>query len=192
MIRLDLVVGPNGAGKTTFVTRVLISTLPPGTPFVNADFIAALRWPENPEAAARQASDAASAARLALIAARRSFVAETVFSHPSKLDLIRDADDAGYSVFLHVLMVGEQTSVHRVAQRVASGGHSVPEIKIRERHRRLWDLVARAGPIVQATSFWDNSYSDRPRTVATFADGILVGNAEWPDWSSPALRALTP
>ena len=46
-MRLDLVVGPNGAGKTTFVELVL-APLRPGVTFVNADVIAAARWPDDP------------------------------------------------------------------------------------------------------------------------------------------------
>lgn len=190
MIRLDLVVGPNGAGKSTFVREFLAPSLPPVTAFVNADLIAARRWPANPEAAARQASEAASAARGALIEARQPFIAETVFSHPSKLDLIRKASGSGYSVFLHVLMVGEETAVHRVAARVAAGGHSVPEDKIRQRYRRLWALVAAAVPVVQSATFWDNSRSDHPSMVATFTEGFLFGVADWPGWAPPALLAL--
>jgi len=48
-VRLDLVVGPNG-GKSTFVELVL-APLRPGVTFVNADVIAAARWPEDPAGA---------------------------------------------------------------------------------------------------------------------------------------------
>lgn len=45
--------------------------------------------------------------RAKLIEASRSFIAETVFSHPSKLDLIRTANDAGYVVAAHVMLIPE-------------------------------------------------------------------------------------
>ena len=41
-------------------------------------------------------------------------------------------------------MIPEDRAVKRVKHRVRSGGHDVPEDKIRERHRRLWALVADA------------------------------------------------
>ena len=44
MSRLDLLVGPNGAGKTTFFERIIAPDRP-GLPFVNADRIAAARFP---------------------------------------------------------------------------------------------------------------------------------------------------
>ena len=49
-MRLDLVVGPNGAGKSTFVELVLAPNRPNVT-FVNADVIAAQRWPQDPAGA---------------------------------------------------------------------------------------------------------------------------------------------
>lgn len=75
--------------------------------------------------------------REAAIAKRRSFAAETVFSHPSKLDLIRKSKAAGYIVTLHVVMIPEALGVQRVAERAAQGGHSVPAAKVRSCFHRL-------------------------------------------------------
>ncbi len=43
--------------------------------------------------------------------ASQPFIAETVFSHPSKLDLIDHAYAAGFTVFLHVMLVPEDLAV---------------------------------------------------------------------------------
>ena len=106
MSRLDLIVGPNGAGKTTFAEEILAEQLP-GIPFVNPDLIAIERWPEDPTGHAYEAAQIAERTRTALIERARQFIAETVFSHPSKLELIEQAQTAGYFVALHVLMVPE-------------------------------------------------------------------------------------
>lgn len=136
MLRLDLVVGPDGAGKSTFVRSTLSWALPPGVPLVNADEIAAERWPESQAEHAYDAARFAAATRAALIEARQPFIAETVFSHPSKLDLIDAAQAAGYSVRLHVVLVPVELSVQRVAHRLEAGGHAVPAAKVRHRHAR--------------------------------------------------------
>jgi predicted ABC-type ATPase len=188
MLRLDLVVGPNGAGKTTFVRKTLIPVLPPGVVFVNADEIARQRWPEDPEGNSYEAAQVAEATRTALIEAGQAFIAETVFSHPSKLELIDAAHAAGYTVFLHVLLVPEDLSVARVAYRVAAGGHSVPEEKIRQRHRRLWRLVAVAMARADAATVYDNSSNEGPRIVAQVAGGVAVGVVSWPAWASVQLQ----
>ena len=186
MSRLDLVIGPNGAGKSTFVARILAEQLP-GSPFVNADEIARQRWPDDPERHAYEAARVAEATRSALIERGVQFIAETVFSHPSKLALIDQARAAGYFVALHALMVPEDVAVARVACRVAHGGHSVPETKIRERYSRLWALVAGAAATAQAVDFWDNSTLDGPELVAELADAQLLGPPKWPPWAPDVL-----
>src|ERR1700730_5191763 len=140
MNRLDLVVGPNGAGKSTFIAFTL-SPLLPGRLVVNADEIARKRWPEDPASHAYDAARVAADTRARLIELGQSLIAETVFSHPSKLDLIRTARGAGFTVVVHALLVPEDLAVERVRYRVRAGGHDVPETKIRQRYRRLWALV---------------------------------------------------
>jgi predicted ABC-type ATPase len=186
--RLDLVVGPNGAGKTTFVALALTPELPDPI-FVNADEIAAQRWPDDPVGHSYEAARIAEATRARLFQEGHSFIAETVFSHPSKLALIDDAHAAGYQVSVHVVMVPEDLSVARVAARVAAGGHDVPEVKIRERWRRLWANVVAAAEVSDETVFWDNSTHDGPAEVAVVRLGTLVGAARWPKWAPDELVA---
>lgn len=185
---LYLIAGPNGAGKTTLVTRVIA----PAThlPFINADVIAAQRWPAAQAEHAYQASDVAAEQRRELIAAGRSFIAETVFSHPSKLALIRDARAVGYHVHLHVVLVPEDLSVARVSDRVRRGGHVVPEEKIRARYARLWPLIVQARALVERTYVYDNGRAATPlRLIATYEYGLLVGSADWPVWTPADLRS---
>lgn len=186
---LHLIGGPNGSGKSTFVARVLRPWLTAGLPFVNANIIAAERWPNAQAAHAYEASALAAEARERLIGRRSSFITETVFSHVSKLHLISSAQAAGYQVRLHIILVPEDVSVGRVAHRVALGGHDVPEHKIRERHRRLWPLVAAARGLADVTVVYDNSTAAEPyRLVATYDRGSLVDETWWPAWAPAEIR----
>ncbi len=185
MSRLDLVVGPNGAGKSTFV-RLTLAPLRPGVPFVNADVIAAERWPDDQLTQAYEAAAIADRIRATLIGQGQPFIAETVFSHPSKLDLIDRASAAGYDVRLHVIMVPPDLSVARVAHRVQAGGHDVPEDKIRDRHDRLWALVARATRRVPRATFYAN-HRTGPDLVAVFHNGRPASATRWPAWTHPDL-----
>ncbi|HSP38817.1 MAG TPA: AAA family ATPase [Frankiaceae bacterium] len=187
-MRLDLVVGPNGAGKSTFVELVL-GPRRPTVPFVNADVIAAQRWPADPQAHAYEAAQIAARTRTLLLDRREPFMAETVFSHPSKLELVDAATTAGFTVALHVLLVPEELSVLRVAYRVAAGGHAVPEDKIRGRYQRLWPLVTEAIDRCDSARVWDNSRREGPDEVAQFASGIPVGPCRWPSWTPAALAS---
>ena len=184
---LHLLAGPNGAGKTTFYEEIVY----PATrlPFINADLIARELWPGDPGSHAYEAAAEAAARRQAEIDARRSFVTETVFSHPSKLDLLRAAGAAGYRSYLHVVLIPEDLAVARVAVRVETGGHDVPEEKIRSRFRRLWNLVRQAVDLADESEVLDNARAGTPfRRVARYHRGELVGPAEWPPWTPPELR----
>lgn len=186
---LHLIVGPNGAGKTTYYEEVL----GPATylPFINADALALALWPEDPLGRGYEAARLAATERDRRIARRSSFVAETVFSHPSKLDLCRTAVEAGYLLSLHVVLIPEELAVARVEERVRDGGHDVPVDKIRQRFGRLWRLVRQAIDLSDETEVLDNSRAATPfRRVAHFQKGTLLA-ADWPPWTPPELRART-
>jgi predicted ABC-type ATPase len=189
--RLDLVVGPNGAGKSTFIELTLAPLLP-GSAFVNADEIAKQRWPHDPAAHSYEAARVAGDTRARLIQLGHPLIAETVFSHPSKLDLIADAQAANYTVVLHALLIPEDLAVERVRHRVQAGGHAVPETKIRERHRRLWPLVAEAILRCDTATVYDGSRLRGPRIVAQMSGGLSVGAPHWPVWAPLPLVSRWP
>jgi len=185
---LHAIAGPNGAGKTTFYEFVLgpVTRLH----LVNADFIAGARWSDAAAAHAYEAAALAAEERAQRIAQRRSFVAETVFSHESKLDLLREARGAGFHVTLHVVLIPEELAVARVVERVANGGHYVPEEKIRARFGRLWHLLRAAIATADEVYVYDNTTTADPfRLVASFINGHPVDDPVWPSWTPTALRA---
>jgi predicted ABC-type ATPase len=187
---LHLLAGPNGAGKSTLFQAVI----GPATQleFVNADVIAAERWPGDPATHAYDAAQVAAVRRSELIERHTSFVTETVFSHDSKLELVRAATAARYLVTLHVVLVTEDLAVARVAHRVDGGGHDVPEAKVRERYRRLWPLVAQAIDLADSAVVYDNTNASRPfRVVAAFERGIAISEPDWPRWTPADLREIT-
>lgn len=90
---------------------------------------------------------------------------ETVPSDPhgAKLGLLRDAKGAGYRVaFLFIGIEGPELSSARVAQRVALGGHDVPDEKIVARLPRTLANAAAALRIADAAWMFDNADADPP------------------------------
>ena len=173
--------GPNGAGKTTLYERVLARHIT--LEFVNADRIAQERWPGHELEHGYDAARLAAERRAQLLDARESFLTETVFSHESKLHLMRDAAARGYLVSLHVIVIPEALAVARVANRVETGGHDVPEDKVRARYRRLWGHVREAIAIADETTVYDNSSARTPlRPIAHYRLGEPIGIITWPDW----------
>lgn len=184
-----MIAGPNGAGKTTLYERV-IRPARPGLPFVNADRIARERFPGEELTRAYEAAEIADRTRKALIDARVDFCAETVFSHASKVDLVRTAAAAGYDVVLHAVLIPLSLSEPRVAERVAAGGHDVPGEKLAGRYNRLWPLVAEATPHCHRAVFWNNAPDNGPFEVASYRYGVPDYPPRWPDWTPEPLLEL--
>lgn len=185
---LHVIAGPNGAGKSTFVARVLA---PSALVFINADDIAAARWPDAPAEHAYEAARAADERREQLLQDGRSFVTETVFSHESKIDLVSRASRVGYIVVLHIIMIPEDLAVARVDDRVSNGGHAVPEGKIRARHHRLWGNLVAAIRVAAQVHVYDNTSASQPfEPVAQFREGKLVQRPSWPTWTPQEMRNI--
>ncbi|MCW2787531.1 MAG: ATPase [Marmoricola sp.] len=185
---LHLLAGSNGSGKSTFAEVLIKRT---HLPFVNADLIAADLWPGDRDEQSRRAGEVsvlAAGERERLLDERRSFITETVFSHESKVALVRQALARGYVVQLYAMLLPEDLAVERVADRAMAGGHLVPEEKIRSRYQRLWGLIAQARALADRAEFYDNSSLDRPfRRVAVFESGHEIGSPDWPSWTPAAL-----
>lgn len=131
--KLIVLAGPNGAGKSSlYFTQ--IAPRHPALPFINADLLASRHWPGREMQYAYQAAELAAQERELLLGDGRSFATETVFSHPSKLELIARAQEQGYAVWLMIVYVPLELSLRRVAYRARHGGHAVPEQKMRERY----------------------------------------------------------
>jgi predicted ABC-type ATPase len=179
---LHLLAGPNGSGKTTFHEQVLGPVT--GLPFINADVIARELWPNARRDRSYEAAQLAGQRRDEMIAQGRSFIAETVFSHPSKVELIRQARSAGFLVVVHIILVPLALSIRRVEARVRHGGHNVPVEKQRQRFARIWPLAAEAMRLANEAFAYDNSSAKEPyRIAAHFENGQQIGDTVWPAWA---------
>jgi predicted ABC-type ATPase len=181
---LVVLAGPNGAGKSTFFKHYLRAE---GLPFVNADLIAAELGAGDPLAIATAATRLANRYREELLEQKTSFVFETVFSDPvgDKVEFLRRAQNAGYRVVLVFIGLDSATvSKARVIERVAKGGHDVPDDKLRSRFPRSLTNLSKALETVDLAMLFDNSEVDQPfRHVATFERGELVAVTELqPGW----------
>src|SRR3989344_1361848 len=119
-----LLAGPNGAGKSTLY-RALVreGILGPPLEFVNADLYeqAHLQHIADPEARSEAARQWADDRRATLLREGTDFASETVFSHPSKLELIEEAQRCGYTVALYIVALDDPAwLLARVAQRLGA------------------------------------------------------------------------
>ena len=89
---------------------------------------------------------------------RISFSFETVFSHPAKIDILRRAQAAGFKTYMYFVATENPViNVNRIKERVALGGHDVPEEKTWSRYLRCMEQVRYALPYLNRAYFFDNS-----------------------------------
>lgn len=103
-------------------------------------------------------ADIAAFLRLKLIEIGENFSFETVFSHESKIDIIKEANKEGYRVYLYYANTEDvEININRVKLRVSKGGHDVPEEAIVNRYNRSIDVISKAIPLCYRTFLFDNS-----------------------------------
>lgn len=129
------------------------------------------------EADERLAQIIADFLRKMLLAKKRKFSFETVFSHPSKLDIMKQAAKAGYKVYLYFVSTeSPDINKKRVATRVQKNGHDVPVDKIESRYFRSLEQLYDAAQISYQVYFFDNT-GIQPKLFAHFKQ--IDGNKEW-------------
>jgi len=171
--RLLVFAGPNGSGKTTATHGTAIVGV-----YVNADDIK-----REASCSDLEAAQEAECLRESLLQARADFTFETVLSTSRNLDLIRRAKAAGYEITsVFVLTASASVNVARVQARVATGGHGVPEDKIRSRYgRSLANLPTLIG-LSDTAIVVDNTGDDPAPIFERDAAGWVVEpTLDWPE-----------
>ena len=131
---LYIISGCNGAGKTTASYTVLPEILD-CREFVNADEIARGLSPFNSESMAIEAGRLMLKRIEELLEKEETFSIETTLATKSYINLVRRAQAKGYSVkVLFFWLNSPELALQRVAERVAKGGHNIPEPVIRRRY----------------------------------------------------------
>lgn len=96
--------------------------------------------------------------RLEFLRLKISFTFETVMSHISKVEFLKEAQAQGFKTYLYfVSTVDPEINIARVKYRVSTGGHPVPEQKIRDRYFRSMDLLMQAVEVTDRAFLFDNS-----------------------------------
>jgi len=153
-----ILAGPNGAGKSTAAPALLEGTLAVNE-FVNADVIAHNISSGDPDSAAIAAGRVMLARLRELAGQRVSFAFETTLASRTFAPWLRDLRASGYDVQLVFLWLpSADFAVERVADRVRSRGHNVPEQTVRRRYltgqRNFFSLYE---PIASAWRLYDGS-----------------------------------
>lgn len=188
---LYVVAGPNGSGKSTLI-QALHSRL--ALPVIDPDALALELRPQAREQAAISAARLALRQQQAFLARRTGFILETTLSGNHILHLMDQARQRGFSI--HMVFVCVDTvegNIARITERVARGGHYVPDGDVRRRYERSLPNLPAALALADDAQIFDNSTVQGPREVATWRAGAIVGCAgDLPTWVTTALAALLP
>ena len=102
------------------------------------------------------------------------------------------ARTAGYRIELHYVCVNApELAIDRIRNRVALGGHDVPERDVKRRYARSLARLPAAIARSDEARLYDNSDPDMPhREVAIFTAELRWTAEQLPDWASAALSRL--
>jgi predicted ABC-type ATPase len=156
--------GPNGAGKSTAAEVVL----PSGIAFLNADEVAKSLPGYRSSSADYEAGRIVLGRMQEMEGKRESFAVETTLASRSLASRVRRLRVEGHLFrLIYTWSASAEFSVQRVAQRVRSGGHDIPEEVIRRRYqaslRNLFDLYL---PLADRWDIHDNTGRGGPRLIA--------------------------
>jgi predicted ABC-type ATPase len=128
--------GPNGAGKSTVAPALLRDTLSIHQ-FVNADLIAAGLSPFASNTVALRSGEIMLRRIHELAGRGQSFAFETTLAARTYVPFLGQLHNTGYLVHLvYIWLESPELAIQRVRDRVARGGHNVPEEVIRRRYTR--------------------------------------------------------
>jgi predicted ABC-type ATPase len=173
--------GINGAGKTTASQCVLRDALKIPV-FTNADAIARGLNAFDPESEAMKAGRVMLEHMRAMAAARGSFAFETTLAARTYARWLGELKREGYAVHLfYYWLESADMAISRVADRVKSGGHFVPDDTIRRRYSRsVRNFLELYRPLVTTWQVFDNSRGGS-RLIA-FNNGYFDTVIDDPRW----------
>lgn len=173
-MRVYVIAGPNGAGKTTFA-REFLPSYGDCKNFVNADLIAQGIAPFSPETVAVRAGRLMLSEIRSLMGKKESFAFETTLSGKSYEVLLQRLKAQGYEITIFFLWIESvDLSLSRVRERVARGGHDVPEPVVRRRFdRSIRNFLTRYRQLADLWVLFDNSGMS-PEIIAGGGEHILI------------------
>jgi predicted ABC-type ATPase len=133
--------------------------------------------PANPSAAAVAAGRQALELTEEYLNAKVSFAVETTLAGRRIVTLMRAAKERGYEVNLaFVALNSPEKNISRIRERVARGGHFIPDLDVRRRYARSFGNLPEALRLADLALLFDNS-GDDARPVMIAQGGKIVWQA---------------
>lgn len=156
--QIHIIAGPNGAGKSSLARVTLLPGFLSSNEFINADEIAKILNPEDPERTALQAGKLMLNRIDFLVNEGRDFAIETTLSAKTYLNFIPKAQKKGYKINLIFLRLENvELAKKRVLTRVSKGGHNIDPEVIERRFQRGLDNLKDYLKIVDTATIYESS-----------------------------------
>jgi len=190
--------GTNGAGKSSIAGAMLRES---GGDYFNPDEVARALRERDPALSAGQSNAAAWTLGVRqldrAIRAGEDYFFETTLGGNTVPARLRQALEAGHEVRVwYVALASPELHIARVAARVKSGGHDIPEESIRRRYDDSRRNLVALLPRLTELQVYDNSHeappeqgeAPRPELVLHWRDGACIGPDDLratPTWARP-------
>jgi len=174
MPRLYILSGCNGAGKTT-ASYTMLPEILDCREFVNSDEFAKSLSPFDPSTASVSASRFMLMRIQFLLEQGTNFSIETTLATRSLVSIIKQARELGYTITIFYLWIqSPEIAIARVRDRVAHGGHNIPDDVLRRRyHMGIKYLFSTYMPLCDKWVLVDNTKSPFS-VIAEGSSGRLV------------------
>ncbi|MDQ3087387.1 MAG: zeta toxin family protein [Acidobacteriota bacterium] len=165
--KIIVIAGCNGAGKSTIAPHLLRDAFGLKE-FVNADTIAQGLSAFSPESVSLEAGKLMLKRLRELANGRKSFAFETTLATRFYAQWMKDLKSQGFEFHLVFLWLkNPELASARVKERVASGGHNIPEDVIYRRYfKGLQNFFKLYKPLANSWTFYDNSKFGNPDIIA--------------------------
>ena len=181
--------GANGAGKTTYYDAAIIDgSIDPSLPYINVDEVASKELGDYSEKNLLKAKVLISERMAILLEAKKSFTIERNLAKSSEYEWLEKLAQKGYELKLDFLSLGDiELNKLRVHNRVAEGGHDVPD-HIIEQWSAMGIIYLKAKIFLfSEAKFIDNAGRQHDIVAETSYGKILSMKPGWPEWAKDIL-----
>lgn len=185
---LTIFAGPNGSGKSSIIQSVAFVGR---DNLLEADAIAKRIHATLPESAVIAAGREVLRRTQEYLDSGENFAIETTFSGKWTLGAVREARVNRFFVrLIYICLEGPEQCIRRVRERVAQGGHDVPNDDVRRRYFRSLANVKQLVTIVDEAFVYDNS-GPEPKLIFELRTGRLWSKSSYlPDWARGLLEGI--
>ncbi len=177
--QIHIIAGPNGAGKSSLARITLLPNFLKSNEFVNADEIAKVLSPQDPEKSAIEAGRLMLKRIDFLLSENMSFAFETTLSARIFLKLITKAQSFDYQINLIFLKLSDpQLAYQRVLTRVSKGGHNIEQPVIYRRFGRGLANLKDYLEIVDTATVYESTGINLIEIVKKDKTGLTVVNQQ--------------